>query len=238
MPAEFIGLEAIKENLEKFNFDAIGVYQKKLEKFKKVKAEGDNEDNLVEAFEDWANRMLLSNPNNYQIYSVQLYELPDGASRLKGGVSFTFQLIDQPANNPFQKNKYPEIAGGGITKEYLEMALKNQRLEMEISQLKNELLEADQYDEEGDEEEAVGVIGAIEKAAVDKLPQLLDLAIGFFTPKTVNASKVALSGNVDDLINEFKQHDPDIEADLYKLLQVAKTNPQLFNMLINQLRTM
>ena len=47
--AEFIGLDAINENLENLNFDAIGVYQGKLEKFKKIATEDSEEADLIQA---------------------------------------------------------------------------------------------------------------------------------------------------------------------------------------------
>ena len=70
MAAEFIGLENITQNLEKFEFDAIGVYDKKLEKFKRIIAEGETESDLILAFTEWCERMLFSNPTNFKTNTI------------------------------------------------------------------------------------------------------------------------------------------------------------------------
>ena len=81
------------------------------------------------------------------------------------------------------------------------------------------------------------MIGAIEDAVKDKLPQLLDLAIGFLTTKK-EPMAMSLGANIDEILAEFRQINPSIDSDLHKLLNLAKTKPELFNMLITQLRAM
>ena len=55
--AEFIGLDAINENLKDFQFDAIGVYQGKLEKFKRTSNEDENE-------------VVIAKPNRIDVFTV------------------------------------------------------------------------------------------------------------------------------------------------------------------------
>jgi hypothetical protein len=49
---------------------------------------------------------------------------------------------------------------------------------------------------------------------------------------------VSLGSNIDEIISEFRVINPNIESDLHKLLNLAKTNRPLFDLLINQLRNM
>lgn len=236
MAAEFIGLESIRQNLEKFDFDAIGVYDKKLEKFKKVASEGETEEDLILSFEEWADRMLQSNPVNFKTYSIQLYDMPEGAKKLRGTISFTFALM-----NPIATAKETKITGDFITKREMELALENQRLKFQIEQIQNRLnqMDLDDDDDEDDDEDENDTMGSVKHAVMGKLPQLIDVVLNnLLQPKTNQPMAMAGVNDINEIITEFKSINPDIEADLQKLLNLAKTNPQLFNMLINQLRAM
>jgi hypothetical protein len=234
MAAEFIGLESIRQNLERFNFDAIGVYDKKLEKFKKVANEGETEEDLILSFEEWADRMLQSNPVNFKTYSIQLYDMPEGAKKLRGTISFTFALM-----NPIASTKETKITGDYITKREMQLALENQSLRFQIEQIQNRLNQMDLEDDEDDEDYENDTMGSVKDAVMGKLPQLIDVVLNnLLQPKTNQPMAMAGVNDINEIITEFKTINPDIEADLQKLLNLAKTNPQLFNMLINQLRAM
>lgn len=238
MAAEFIGIDAINLNLEKFNFDALGVYDKKLEKFKRIISEGESEDDLILAFNDWCERMLASNPMNFKTYSLQLYEMPEGAKKLKGTISFTFALKEPITQQKTDKSM--QVTGDYITKKELELALANQRLEFENSLLQKKLqdIELLEDEDEDEDEEQPTVVGAMQEALIGKLPQLIDLAMLSFASNGKNAPAMAGVEDITETINEFKQINPEIENDLKKLLNLAKNNPTLFNMLITQLRSM
>jgi hypothetical protein len=236
MAAEFIGVDAINLNLEKFNFDALGVYDKKLEKFKRIISEGESEDDLILAFNDWCERMLASNPMNFKTYSLQLYDMPEGAKKLKGTISFTFALKEPITQLKTDKPMQPN--GEYITKKELELALANQRLEFENSLLQKRLEDIELLEDDEDEDEQPSVAGAMQEALIGKLPQLIDLAMLSFAGKKQQPVAMAGIDETIDIINEFKEINPEIENDLKKLLNLAKTNPALFNMLISQLRTM
>jgi len=237
--AEFIGVDAINENLKDFQFDAIGVYQGKLEKFKRTANEDENEEDLIKYFNQWCERMIASNPMNFQVYSVQLYDLPDGGKKLIGTSSFTFQLTDKPVK---------QVSGDGdvkkgdyISKRELELALENQRLEFEKHLLEKEL--EDDFDDDDDaQDNQLGMIGALQQSIVHKLPDLIDILIMQMKPQQATTAAVPFSSgigsNIDEIITEFRRINPSIESDLQKLLQLAKTKPDLFKMLITQLRSM
>ena len=180
--AEFIGLEAINENLENLNFDAIGVYQGKLEKFKTIATDDVDEADLIQSFNQWAERMLKSNPLNSELYSIQLYEAPkDGFKNLRGTTSFTFMLTDrqkQNVNVPAQRNE------NYISQKELNLALENQRLAFENTLLQKQLQE-EAFEDDEEEAEPIGAMGQIQNSIIAKLPDLIDMLIsGFLTQKT------------------------------------------------------
>ena len=236
--AEFIGIDAINSNLENLNFDAIGVYQGKLEKFKKIATDDAEEEDLILAFNQWADRMLQSNPINSQLYAIQLYEFPkEGGKNLRGTTSFTFMLCDKVKQNI----QAPAISNNNfISQKELNLALENQRLAFENSLLQKQIEEEEDLEE--DEPEEIGAIGQIQNAVMAKLPQLIDMLIaGFLTQSNNNTQSnmnLGIGSNIDDLIIEFKKINPNIETDLAKLLKVAKEKPTLFKMLIENLRAM
>jgi len=211
MAAEFIGLENITQNLEKFEFDAIGVYDKKLEKFKRIIAEGETESDLILAFTEWCERMLFSNPTNFKTYSIQLYDMPEGAKKLRGTISFTFALL-APQTKETNKNNQP-MADGYITKRELELALENQRLQFQNDILQKELAEIDEEEEE-EEEEAQTITGVMQEQLMGKLPQLIDMALLSLAPKNSVAPGMAGVNEINNIIDEFKVINPDIENDL------------------------
>jgi len=238
MPAEFVGLENIVKNLSRYDFDGIAVFRGKEEPFRRYAEEGETCENLIDAFEAWASDMLESNSNNFQTYKVQLYEYPDGAKKRRGTVSFSFQFIPTPNTNHFaKKSENHQVHTDLVHKDTMLALIENERLKNQLYQLETRLSEIEnQSDDDDDEIENVGMIGAIEDAVKDKLPQLLDLAIGFLTTKKPMA--MSLGANIDEILAEFRQINPSIDSDLHKLLNLAKTKPELFNMLIIQLRAM
>ena len=238
--AEFIGLDAINENLRDFRFDAIGVFQGKFEKFKRSSIDGENEEDLIESFNVWANRMIASNPNNAQVYAIQLYDMPESGKKLQGTSSFTFKLTDK-LSSPVSESK---VSGEFISKSehnrILELEREKNRLEFENDRLERELMTKIEEAEEEEEEEEEGMIGAVQNAVINRLPQLIDIMImQYLKPTQAQQQPVpSIGSNVDEIISEFRKINPDIESDLAKLLQLAQTKPDLFKILINQLRAM
>jgi hypothetical protein len=243
MPAEFVGIKNILKNLDRFDMDGLAVFRGKEEPFRRYCEEGESKEDIIEAFTEWCEDMLDSNPNNFAIYKVQLYEYPNGAKKRKGTTAFSFQLTEQPQTNLFTKKDNNAMSGDYVHKDTMLLAIenanlknKNETLESRLSDLESRF---DNLDEDEDIEEApVGMIGALEQAVQEKMPMLIDVLVGMLTaPKTTSIS-TGIGSNIDEIISEFKTINPDIESDLYKLLQIAKTKPDLFKMLITQLRNM
>lgn len=239
--AEFIGLDAVLENLEAFQFQGIGVFQGKFEKFKRLALEDETEEDLIEEFVKWSKRMMNSNPNNSQVYAMQLYVVPEGKPRAEGTTSFTFKFNEKTSSKQAVGCDSP-AKEGSITKRELELALENQRLEFE-KHLLEQKLQDDDFDEDEEEEKEIGMIGALQNAVVDRLPQLIDLVIArlstpIMTQQTNQPMNLGIGSNIDQIISELRKVDADIESDLLKLLQLAQNNPKFFQMLIQQLRSL
>lgn len=239
--AEFIGLDAVLENLEAFQFQGIGVFQGKFEKFKRLALEDETEEDLIEEFVKWSKRMMNSNPNNSQVYAMQLYVVPEGKPRAEGTTSFTFKFNEKTSSKQAVGCDSP-VKEGSISKRELELALENQRLEFE-KHLLEQKLQDDDFDEDEEEEKEIGMIGALQNAVVDRLPQLIDLVIArlstpIMTQQTNQPMNLGIGSNIDQIISELRKVDADIESDLLKLLQLAQNNPKFFQMLIQQLRSL
>lgn len=240
--AEFIGIDAILENLESFKFDGLGVFQGKYEKCKWIALDDQNEEDLIEEFVKWTKRMMNSNPYNSQVYALQLYVVPEGKIKAEGTTSFTFKLYDKVTSKQSVGCDSPAKESGSITKREMELALENQRLEFE-KHLLEQRLQDEEINEDEDEGEEIGMLGTIQNAVVDRLPQLIDLVIAKLMTPTMQTNNqqpmnLGIGSNIDQIISELRKVDADIESDLLKLLQLAKNNPKFFEMLIQQLRSL
>jgi hypothetical protein len=246
--AEFIGIDDIVENLRECQFDGIGVYQgsnksNSTQKWKRIALDGENEEDLIEQFIAWSDRLMKSNPLNCQVYNMQLFTIPEGKTNAVGTSVFTFKFNDKSIIN-LPSNEHKQSGTGSISKRELELALENQRLEFEKHLLEKKLEDEEVDDEDFNEGEEIGMIGALQNAVVDKLPQLIDLVIARLSVPVItnqsnnNQMNLGIGANIDQIISELRKVDADIESDLMKLLQLAKTNPKFFQMLIQQLRSL
>ena len=141
--AEFIGLDDIVENLRESQFDGLGVFQgsnksTSTEKWKHIALEGENEEDLIEKFITWSNRLMKSNPLNCQVYNMQLYVVPEGKIKAEGTTTFTFKFNDKSMMGSSSNEDKPSQSGS-ISKRELELALENQRLEFEKHLLERKL---------------------------------------------------------------------------------------------------
>jgi len=237
MPAEFVGLKNIVKNLNRFDFDGLAVYKGKDAIFIRHCDNDEDKSALIEAFEDWAEDMLNGNPNNSNIYNIQLYEYPNGASKRRGSVRFSFQLTEQLASNYKKKEANDMLNGEYVHKDTMLLAIENANLKNQLEALNDRLNALETCEEEEDEEEDESFVGALQESLKDKMPQLIDFVLGALTPKT-QIQTTGIGSNIDEIISEFREINPNIESDLHKLLQLAKTKPDLFKMLITQLRSM
>ena len=90
MPAEFVGIENISKNLDRFDFNGLAVFRGKEEPFRRFAEEGEEKEDIIDAFTNWCEDMVENNPNNFAIYKVQLYDYPHGAKKDVAQMPFHF----------------------------------------------------------------------------------------------------------------------------------------------------
>jgi hypothetical protein len=241
---KFIGIENVVKGLGRCSHNGLAVFTSRGndEVFRRYQLEGETMDDVNDAFIDWLNDLEQQNPGSFVNYKVQLYEFPEGAKRRKGCGVISFQLNETPNKEHF-KTKTNMVGGDFVHKDTMLLAIENANLKNKNEALENRLeaLEAKilgfDDDDEDEETEQESFIGSLNEALKDKMPALIDVVIGMITKQTT-APAINGIGDINDLIAEFKQINPNIESDLHKLLQLAKTKPDLFKMLIQQLRAM
>jgi hypothetical protein len=239
MAAEFIGIENIIEYLETLPFDQLKVYdsgRKDCLAIINKRNEEETEEDLINQLKQWFERTQKSNPVNTKLYYLQLMEKPEGAAKYRGTMSFSVAL---QASTKGAKEERQNI--GGVTERELSLAIENERKNAYIDKLseKIDMLMERLEEEEEEEEEEVSGIGSINELIVSKLPQIVDMFLAGMNKPTHTATALAgIEQPIENIIAEFKQINPQIEKDLAKLLEMAKTKPDLFKMLIAQLRSM
>jgi hypothetical protein len=258
--AEVVGAEKVFNYISKYHFRKI-----KLSKGSdvvytdSVKANGE-EAILLDRFQNWVSDFI--EPDNYREYKLELF----GTNKEEAEVRQLTPVIKISVMFN-QKDYTPARAFSGVNsssnvdfKEYTALAVENAKLNAQLSRLEEKL--NDLVTEADVEEEATPSvserIGAVLLDRADDIISVLLMKLGgALTPVTPQApisgvdssnhiSKEAIEkagdewweDNLIDLGYEFKDINPDILSDLQKLLNLAKTNKPLFDMLIKQLRSM
>lgn len=240
-----IGIENVVKQLGRCNHNGLAVFTARgnEEIFRRYQLEGENMEDVNNALLDFLDDLEEQNPTSFVNYKIQLYEYPEGAKKRKGCGVITFQFNETPNKEHFKKKENNMLAGDYVHKDTMLLAIENANLKNknEALEARLEAIEAKMigFDDEEDQEETQdeqSFIGSFNDAIKDKMPQLIDMVIGMLA----KPQQTAISGvnNIDEIITEFKQINPQIENDLAKLLQLAKTKPELFKMLIQQLRAM
>jgi len=153
-------------------------------------------------------------------YTLKVYEELEGVEKIKSNSpddgSFNFRLNEELVNN--NNNSYHLL---------LE---KINKLEEEI----------ETHNEKPEQEN--NIIGAIisNPNFAPVIPVLIEKIMSLIFPKPPSSqmSIGAISQNdysLNDVLESLKKHDPELELHLYKLLQIAETNPETFKILINSL---
>jgi hypothetical protein len=115
--------------------------------------------------------------------------------------------------------------------------IENANLKNQLDALNDRLNALETFEEEEEDEEDNSFVGTLQESLKDKMPQLIDFVLGALSPKPQIQTN-GIGANIDEIITEFRAINPNIESDLQKLLELAKTKPDLFKMLISQLRAM
>jgi hypothetical protein len=240
MYAETIGIDKIeKMYLDKYDFQQI-VFKKgsQVVYTKKIKGDETQED-LKNDFLDFLEDLNI--PDNFKVYKLELFgSYNPNASKLSLVVSPFVAL-----NNKESVGAYPTKKENASTindmEKMLNLVEQNARLEMQLERLEEKLNEQLEEEEEEENPQAQSIGEAIQSTLIGKLDTIVDVILTRLAmPQQTIPQHHAINGvsNIETIITEFQTINPNIENDLAKLLHIAKTNPNLFNMLINNLRAM
>lgn len=242
--ADIIGIDSLRKNLKKYSFFKIKILRSsETLHYEYIKNDEVTQSDLMDRVEDFFSDLLETQPNNSKEYTVMLYGNDDNDYSKKSSkpfVQFKFQLMQK--DNTFA----PAKPVNNLPNDYIDLIKENEQLKAQMLR-QNEMIEDLTSEDFEEEEEAVGMteqeqlIGAIKDAVMPRLPQIIDYLLGNNKPATVIngiEEKEEVSKNFNSVINELKKHDMHLLSDLYILLRLAESNPQMFNLLITQLRTM
>jgi hypothetical protein len=184
----------------------------------------------LEDFKEFSNNILLGNATDETTYYIKFYKNSD---KVTGHQNETYYA--------YNKEKEENLGGVGsagssiseilgIMQHFAPMAkaqAENDMLKLRIEDLEN----AEPEPNNDLTEKIINTLGTI-------LPQLLG---GGSTGVQIAGDEVLTDNNpalLQKALTILKEHDKDIETDLYKLSQIAVNNPEQFKMLINMLRNM
>lgn len=248
--AEVVGTDKILNYIGKYRFRKIKVTKgADVVYTDSVKANGE-ESYLLDRFSTWVNDFI--EPDNYKEYKLELFgtnkeeaEVKQLTPVIKIAIQFNTKEYMQPRSN---------FSGPGASafdfKEYTALAVENAKLSSQLAQMSEKLNDLIEAQDEPKEASVTGKIGEVLLSRADDIISLLLMKFGGMQPAPQGISGVAeetaqvpadsevWENEILDVADEFKEINPDILTDLKKLLQLAKTNKPLFDMLIKQLRSM
>lgn len=191
--------------------------------------------NIKEAIKDFgkfSDGVLMGNPTDETVYYIRFYADPDKLDKHQQETYFAF--------NKEKEDSIAGVSGGNNMNDMFSMVsgLMSNIMPMAKAQVENEMLRERLEELESEPEpepepnQMMQVMGML-------LPKLLDK---LDSPKVQVAGDTIQVDSKSELLNKaleiLKEHDPDLETDLYKLSQVAQNNPEQFKMLLTMLRTM
>lgn len=250
MAAEIIGIDRIEKYSQKYEYKKIKlmngnniVYQRRLR-------DGESQEELFADFREFVDENIL--PNNFRDYKFELMgsRNPEPDAKLNTIVKTIVSFNERPSlasnlgNNQNTNNNTISLQS------HIALVEENAKLRSEIVLLENqidELLAAEE--EEQEEKEEIGstpeTIGqAVNQSLMGKIPQLIDIGLAMLanmamkTPQPTQTTALNGIPETDALLEEFRKINPSIDEDLKKLFVLAQTQPDFFNMMLNQLRNM
>jgi hypothetical protein len=246
--ADIIGLDKINQWLEnKQFFQRIELYNAKSNIIDLRAKEGETKEDLINQFNEIVESFDLTAPDNFKNYTLRVSgSYKENASKLTPlpPVLISFNKKELSTVGGYFQKKEPAPVGQQIDFNYvlgLVTDLERERAaRMKAEQDLNDFLMEEEEPEMGAVQPTIQE--ALTSSFIGKLDTIIDVVLTrFMTPNnTIQKQSYAINGinDIENIIAEFKTINPDIESDLAKLLQLAKDKPALFNMLIQQLRTL
>tara|TARA_R110000868_G_C10968444_1_gene769402 strand:+ start:5151 stop:5909 length:759 start_codon:yes stop_codon:yes gene_type:complete len=251
MSAELVGLDKVLKYCASYEFQKLKLSRGTDTIYLARAKEGENEQNLLDNLNEWVEEFITS--DNFKEYKLELFGT---YKENKGGalapiVKITVSFNDKP-NGLVSRNSEPMGSMINNNKNsidigaYVEAMTQNARLEAKLEQMEQRL--NDMEDEE-DEEAAVGNVApelnpqqVLIAAIAKKADLIVDAAIGRLFP-TPPPQNYAVAGANDalgyaEIIKRFEVINPQFKSDFIRLLTLAETQPDTYNFLVNNLRSM
>jgi hypothetical protein len=246
MYAEIIGLEKINKWFNQFTFQKIVLKKQSSIVYLKIIKGDETQSDLIEDFNNFVDDFIqLDNFKTYTLEIFGTYSQKENA-KLSNVAKINIQFNQSNIANPFTKKEdKTETKKSDInTQDYIALAVENAELKSQLNRMEEKMDEllSEEYEEQDDTIGEPMTIGqALNQTFISKLDTIVDVVLAGIMNRTANTQQTAINGTDTDImliIEEFRTINPEIENDLAKLLNLAKTKPDMFKMLIQTLRNM
>ena len=240
MAAEIVGIDKIVAYLRRFDFQKIKLSKGGDAVYLRRTKDGENKSDLISDLTDWANEFI--DENNFRDYKLELFgtynEQPN--AKLSPVVKTTVAFHERSVVSGDYSPRSNILHNSPIdVDKYVAVATENATLKAELRRVEEKLDEILADDDDDDDEisgaEPKTVGEALQNAIIGKLDTIVDVVLTRLAMPALQTNATAING-VDDVLTEFREIHADIDADLARLLVLAKTKPDFFKMLIAQLR--
>lgn len=234
--ADITGIDKLIKHLSSYEFCRVEVKRGVDTIFVKLGENNEATEALTDELKSWAEDILENDPDNSILYRISLSGKSNPESKGSGSKFLTLNFrFNSPSAN-YQNNKETK---GDVYLELGELRATNQQLSRENDMLQERIEELEALLDDSEEPEETDMLSGIIEEFKPHIPGLLSGLIGKFLTPQENAPLQPIGNiyNMEEIINKLKQHDPQLEAHLQKLLTIAETNPQQFKMLLNMLGT-
>lgn len=246
MYAEIIGLDKINKWFNQFTFQKIVLKKQSSIVYLKIIKGDETQNDLIDDFNNFIEDFIQ--PDNFKTYTLEIfgtYSQKENA-KLSNVAKINIQFNQSNISSPFAKKeeKHETKKSDINTQDYIALAVENAELKSQLNRMEEKMDEllSEEYEEQDDTIGEPMTIGqALNHTFISKLDTIVDVVLANLMTRGTTAPQTAINGTDDNImviIEEFKLINPDIESDLAKLLQLAKTKPDMFKMLIQTLRNM
>ena len=246
MAAEIVGIDKINKYVSKFDFQKIKLSRGSETLYIKSAKNEEVQADLIEDFNEWVADFIED--NNFRDYKLELFGTYSTESNAKLSpvvkvvVAFHHRDAAITSGHYNKKENYNPAQGMDIER-YINVATENATLKAQLERMEEKMDEL--LSEEDDEEVGNPVqptfTEAISQTLIGKLDTIVDVVLGMLVKPAINpAQSYAVNGipETDDVLIEFRKIHPEIDEDIIRFYKLASTQPDFFNMVIKQLRTM
>lgn len=243
--ADIVGIDKIVKYCEKYDFQRIVLKKQNDTIYTKRCKNEETQADLINDFSEWAEDFI--NDTNTREYKLELFGSYQTTPNVKltsvVKLSVAFHEKAAVAGGYIQHSKidYSKPQTQIIDLErYVNVATENATLKAQLERMAEKLDEF--INEEEEEEEEIGnpptLMGAISETLIGKIDTIIDVVLAkLMQPQQQITGINGIEENTDTL-NEFRTIYPNIDEDLKRLLILAKTQPEFFKLLIQNLRNM